>query len=106
MSEQGGYTGDTGIPEGTETSDLSSGRIITIAGVAALGGLLFGYDSSVINGAVSAIGTNFEIESGVLGFAVASALIGAAVGALSAGRIADRFGRLFVMKIAALLCSS
>jgi sugar porter (SP) family MFS transporter len=83
--------------------DFSSGRTaIRIASVAALGGLLFGYDSAVINGAVDSIQEDFGIGNAELGFAVASALLGAAVGAMSAGRIADRIGRISVMKIAAL----
>ena len=80
-----------------------AGRVVRIASVAALGGLLFGYDSAVINGAVSAIEDQFGVGDATLGFAVASALLGAAVGALTAGRLADRIGRLRVMKIAALL---
>jgi sugar porter (SP) family MFS transporter len=80
-----------------------SGRVVRIASVAALGGLLFGYDSAVINGAVSAIQDHFQIDNAALGFAVASALLGAAAGAMTAGRLADRIGRLQVMRIAALL---
>ncbi|BBZ04066.1 MFS transporter [Mycolicibacterium chitae] len=76
---------------------------VRIASVAALGGLLFGYDSAVINGAVDAIQKHFEIGNASLGFAVASALLGAAAGAMTAGRLADRIGRLAVMKIAAVL---
>jgi sugar porter (SP) family MFS transporter len=76
---------------------------VRIASVAALGGLLFGYDSAVINGAVSAIQHEFNIDNATLGLAVASALLGAAAGAMSAGRLADKIGRLSVMKIAALL---
>ncbi|CCH79428.1 Putative carbohydrate transporter (Glucose transport protein) [Nostocoides japonicum T1-X7] len=84
--------------------DTSSGKsVIRIASVAALGGLLFGYDSAVINGAVSAIQDQFNISAGPLGFAVASVLIGAAVGAMGSGRVADHVGRLMVMKIAAVL---
>jgi SP family sugar:H+ symporter-like MFS transporter len=79
------------------------GRVVRIASVAALGGLLFGYDSAVINGAVSAIQDHFQVDNTTLGFAVASALLGCVVGALTAGRLADRIGRLHVMKIAALL---
>jgi sugar porter (SP) family MFS transporter len=78
------------------------GRVVRIASVAALGGLLFGYDSAVINGAVDSIQEDFGIGNAELGFAVASALLGAAVGAMSAGRIADRIGRISVMKIAAV----
>src|ERR1700754_2833498 len=80
-----------------------SGRVVRIASVAALGGLLFGYDSAVINGAVKAVEEQFAISKFVTGVAVASALIGAAAGALVAGRLADKIGRLSVMKIAALL---
>ncbi|MCV7357791.1 sugar porter family MFS transporter [Mycolicibacterium fluoranthenivorans] len=76
---------------------------VRIASVAALGGLLFGYDSAVINGAVASISQDFNIEGLTLGNAVASALLGAAVGAMTAGRIADRIGRITVMKIAAVL---
>jgi MFS family permease len=80
-----------------------SGRVVRIASVAALGGLLFGYDSAVINGAVSAIQDHFQVDNATLGFAVASALLGCVAGALTAGRLADRIGRLHVMRIAALL---
>jgi MFS transporter, SP family, sugar:H+ symporter len=82
------------------------GSVVTVtrlASTAALGGLLFGYDSSVINGAVSAIGEHFHVGATALGFTVSSALLGAAVGAFGAGRLADRFGRLMVMRLAALL---
>ena len=81
----------------------SGGTAVRIASVAALGGLLFGYDSAVINGAVKSIEEQFKVGSIELGFAVASALLGAAVGAMTAGRIADKIGRISVMKIAAVL---
>ena len=84
--------------------DSSSGSgVVRIASVAALGGFLFGYDSAVINGAVSAVEDKFNADSASLGFAVASALLGAAAGALMSGRIADHIGRLAVMRIAAVL---
>ncbi|WP_153504571.1 sugar porter family MFS transporter [Cumulibacter manganitolerans] len=85
------------------TDSHESSGVVRIASVAALGGLLFGYDSAVINGAVSAVQNEFKAQPGPLGFAVAAALIGAAVGAFTGGRVADRIGRLAVMKIAALL---
>jgi MFS transporter, SP family, sugar:H+ symporter len=81
----------------------SNRAVTSLASVAALGGFLFGYDSAVINGAVKAIGDHFHTAAGTLGFAVASALLGAAVGALIAGRVADRFGRLWAMRVAAVL---
>jgi MFS transporter, SP family, sugar:H+ symporter len=90
-------------PSPFDDDDYDSARVVRIASVAALGGLLFGYDSAVINGAVAAIQDDFHIGNAALGFAVASALLGAALGAVTAGRLADRMGRLAVMKIAALL---
>jgi sugar porter (SP) family MFS transporter len=90
-------------PSAITDEDFSSGgTAVRIASVAALGGLLFGYDSAVINGANDAIQKLFGIGDLELGFAVASALLGAAVGAMTAGRIADKIGRISVMKIAAL----
>jgi sugar porter (SP) family MFS transporter len=83
--------------------EFSVRRVIQVASVAALGGLLFGYDSAVINGAVASIQNHFHISDASLGFAVASAVLGAAAGAMTAGRLADRIGRVSVMKIAAVL---
>src|SRR5690606_32849119 len=80
-----------------------TGRVVRIAAAPALGGLLFGYDSAVINGAVLAVRDHFGIGEFPLGVAVAAALIGAAIGAVTAGRLADRVGRLAVMKLAAVL---
>jgi MFS transporter, SP family, sugar:H+ symporter len=101
MSEHGSFSRQTSVYADAE---MASGRsAVRIASVAALGGLLFGYDSAVINGAVAAIQQKFHVAAGPLGFAVASALLGAAAGALVAGRFADRFGRLYTMKVAAVL---
>ncbi|WNG85546.1 sugar porter family MFS transporter [Mycobacterium sp. ITM-2016-00317] len=103
MAGHGGPAGES--PEIYDKGeDFSSGKTaIRIASVAALGGLLFGYDSAVINGAVDSIQEDFDIGNASLGFAVASALLGAAAGAMTAGRIADKIGRISVMKIAAVL---
>ncbi|GAB2511987.1 sugar porter family MFS transporter [Nocardia heshunensis] len=82
--------------------------VVFITAAAAMGGFLFGYDSSVINGAVEAIRDRYDIGSATLAQVVAIALIGCAVGAAIAGRIADRIGRIWVMRIAATLftCSA
>ncbi|MET8542231.1 sugar porter family MFS transporter [Kitasatospora sp. NPDC004799] len=79
------------------------GFVVFITAAAALGGFLFGYDSSVINGAVSGIQEKFDVGSGVTGLIVSSALLGSAIGAAFAGRFADRYGRIKVMKAGALL---
>ena len=78
-------------------------HVIFITAAAAMGGFLFGYDSSVINGATGAIQSKYGIGSAELAQVVAVALIGCAVGAATAGRIADRIGRIRVMQIAAVL---
>ncbi|GGT48539.1 sugar transporter [Streptomyces purpureus] len=79
------------------------GHVIFITASAAMGGFLFGYDSSVINGAVEAIRDRYDIGSGTLAQVIAVALIGCAIGAATAGRIADRIGRIRCMQIAAVL---
>ncbi|MFI2426936.1 sugar porter family MFS transporter [Streptomyces sp. NPDC018955] len=79
------------------------GHVVFIAAAAAMGGFLFGYDSSVINGAVEAIRDRYDIGSAALAQVIAVALIGCAIGAATAGRIADRIGRIRCMQIAAVL---
>ncbi|KEI45962.1 sugar porter family MFS transporter [Saccharopolyspora rectivirgula] len=84
-------------------ADAGLGHVVMIAGAAALGGFLFGYDTSVINGAVEAIQSNFQVGSAVTGLTVSAALLGSAVGAGIAGGLADRIGRIRVMQLAAIL---
>jgi len=84
-----------------QTGGAGIGRTVLVTGTAALGGFLFGYDTAVINGAVKAVGQYFHAGAFMLGLAVAIALIGAAIGAWYAGGLADRFGRIPVMLIAA-----
>ncbi|RSS54778.1 sugar porter family MFS transporter [Streptomyces sp. WAC06614] len=79
------------------------GHVVFITAAAAMGGFLFGYDSSVINGAVVAIRDRFGIGPEALAQVIAAALIGCALGAAVAGRIADRIGRIRCMQIAAAL---
>ncbi|MEV6164462.1 sugar porter family MFS transporter [Streptomyces sp. NPDC052052] len=79
------------------------GHVVFITAAAAMGGFLFGYDSSVINGAVEAIRSRYDIGPGTLAQVIAIALIGCAIGAATAGRIADRIGRIHCMRIAAAL---
>src|SRR5258708_25533070 len=75
----------------------NSGYVTFLAGTAALGGFLFGFDSAVINGAVGGLQRGFESSNAGTGFAVASILLGCAAGAIVAGRLADRVGRRLVM---------
>jgi MFS transporter, SP family, sugar:H+ symporter len=88
---------------GPTTERYDIGRAVLLAAVAALGGFLFGFDTAVINGAVLAIRDTFGMGAGLTGFVVASALLGCAVGAWLAGKLADRIGRIRVMVLAAVL---
>src|SRR6201986_2731266 len=88
---------------GSPTDGVAIGKIALVAASAAMGGFLFGFDTAVINGAVDAIRVWSGAASWLLGFAVAGALLGSAIGAWFAGPLADRYGRIAVMKIAAVI---
>ena len=87
----------------TQMSERHTAKVIGVTVAAAVGGFLFGFDSSVINGAVDSIQGHFELGSFFTGFAVAIALLGCAVGAWFAGRLADRWGRKKVMLLGSVL---
>lgn len=90
-------------------SDITSRRksntfyVVLIAAAAALGGFLFGFDTAVINGAVAALTTSFNANSVSVGLAVSLALLGSALGAFYAGKIADRYGRVKAMIASSVL---
>jgi SP family sugar:H+ symporter-like MFS transporter len=88
--------------ESTNTSQEAENTrlIILISCVATIGGFLFGFDSGVINGTVDGLKQAFHSTSAELGFEVASMLLGCAVGAFSAGRLGDLWGRRTVLLIA------
>ena len=88
---------------GTSANNPHTARVIALAVAGAVGGFLFGFDSSVVNGAVDALAGEFDLSKGLTGFAVASALIGCAIGAYLGGRIADRWGRIPTMVVGAIL---
>ena len=75
--------------------------IVLISAVATIGGFLFGFDSGVINGTIDGLQSAFDSDSAGTGFNVASMLLGCAVGAFFAGRLADHFGRRSL-----LICSA
>ncbi|MGA7205697.1 MAG: sugar porter family MFS transporter [Specibacter sp.] len=87
----------------TTTNPSIPRKVIGLAIAGAVGGFLFGFDSSVVNGAVDAVQGQFKLGDALTGFAVAVALLGCAVGAYMAGRIADAKGRIPAMKLGALL---
>ncbi|WP_339721176.1 sugar porter family MFS transporter [uncultured Paraglaciecola sp.] len=67
--------------------------IVLISCVATIGGFLFGFDSGVINGTVDGLRIAFNSQDIGTGFNVSSMLLGCAVGAFTAGRLADKYGR-------------
>ncbi len=89
--------------EQATTKRISTGHVVKITLAATLGGFLFGFDSSVINGANGALQVHFAMSDSLLGLSVALSLIGAAVGAFFAGRLADAFGRVRCMVAASVL---
>lgn len=96
-------TAQSPSPGGPQAHPEHIAHVIFITAAAAMGGFLFGYDSSVINGAVQAIRDRYDIGSGELAQVIAAALIGSAIGAATAGRIADRIGRIRCMRISSAL---
>ena len=76
-----------------QVSAKASSLVIRSAIVAAVGGLIFGFDTAVISGANAALKKQFNLDDGGLGATVAIATVGTIIGALIGGRSADRFGR-------------
>jgi len=87
----------------TEEQSGSTLYVLFIASVAAIGGFLFGFDSGVINGTVTALGNAFNSSDVSTGFNVASVLLGCALGALAAGPLSDHYGRKAIMIITAII---
>jgi len=77
--------------------------VVLISIVAALGGLLFGFDTAVISGTLNFIQPYFGLSEAGLGWTVSSLLFGCMVGVMLAGKAGDRFGRKRVLMFAAFL---
>ena len=86
--------------------DDEKGSILYVAlvcVVAALGGLLFGYDTGVINGAIGPLKAHFSLDANAEGWATGCALVGCAIGAALAGVLSDWLGRKKVLIVSAVL---
>lgn len=90
-----------GIKSGQDSGSLA--YVLLVSVVAAVGGLLFGFDTAVIAGANPFLKAHFELSEAMLGFAVASAIIGCIFGAAFAGTTSDRFGRKRILLLCAVL---
>jgi sugar porter (SP) family MFS transporter len=77
--------------------------LLCCAFAAALGGLLFGFDTAVISGTTDALRGKFALSDALLGFTVASALIGTIIGSIGAGRPADVLGRRLTLAMLGLI---
>src|SRR3954453_7339285 len=77
--------------------------IALIVAAATIGGFMFGYDSGVINGTQNGLEAAFSLSKVVIGLNVGAILIGSAMGAFTAGKLADVIGRRSVMMLAAVL---
>lgn len=77
--------------------------LLPVCLVATLGGLLFGYDTGVISGAIELLTMRFQLDVVMKGWASGCVLIGCATGVLLVGPVSDRFGRKCALLIAATL---
>ncbi|MGB9402048.1 MAG: MFS transporter, partial [Candidatus Acidiferrales bacterium] len=90
-------------PANIKTS-YKTGRFVTIVSwISALAGLLFGYDTGVISGAILFVQKDFALTTFQEEVVVAAVLLGAVVGAIFGGKLADRFGRRTVLMQVAVL---
>ena len=86
---------------GLDAGSVNHGFITAIVAVATIGGFMFGYDSGVINGTQKGLEAAFDLGRLGIGVNVGAILVGSAIGAFGAGRLADAIGRRNVMMLAA-----
>ncbi|HNS22613.1 MAG TPA: sugar porter family MFS transporter [Sedimentisphaerales bacterium] len=94
------------MDESRELADRRAGSttyVLMVTLVAALGGLLFGYDTGVINGAIGPLKAHFQLDDVQEGWATGCALLGCALGAAGVGSLSDRFGRKKSLIVSAIL---
>lgn len=91
------------MSHGPEAAARARRNVVLTAAIAGLGGLLFGYDTGVIAGALLFIKTDFGLSSFEQGMVVAAVPIGAVFGAVISGPAADRYGRRLMILISAVI---
>jgi sugar porter (SP) family MFS transporter len=85
-------------------ANFRGSRFVHVAALfAALGGLLFGYDTGVISGALIFIKRDFNLTTIAEEIVVSGVLLGATIGAIIGGRLADRFGRRRILLVTATI---
>ncbi len=84
---------------------INMGRVVFLAIVAAIGGILFGYDTAVISGTTEIVKNQFRLTTFAEGWYVGCALVGSIIGVMIAGMMSDYLGRKKTMLVSALLFS-
>ena len=84
---------------------MKKNYLLKITIIGALGGLLFGYDTAVISGAIGFLETKFSLDVNQKGFAVSSAIFGCILGVMVSGNLADKVGRKKALLLTAVLFS-
>jgi sugar porter (SP) family MFS transporter len=87
----------------SDSSNIKWSYLLPICLVATIGGLLFGYDTGVISGAIEPLTAKFQLTDFMKGWASGCVLIGCALGVLVAGPVSDRRGRKVAMTLAAVM---
>ncbi len=87
------------------SNKVNMGYVVFLCVVAALGGILFGYDTAVISGTTAVVKQQFGLSTGLEGWYVGCALIGSIIGVAVAGILSDGLGRKKTMLISALMFS-
>lgn len=89
--------------ESVQSESGSKSFIMLVTLVAALGGLLFGYDTAVIAGAIGFLQSHFNLDPAMKGWAASSALLGCVLGVSFAGIFSDRMGRKKTLVLSGIL---
>ena len=84
---------------------MKKNYLLKITIIGALGGLLFGYDTAVISGAIGFLETKFSLDVNQKGFAVSSAIFGCILGVMVSGNLSDKVGRKKALLLTAVLFS-
>ena len=77
--------------------------VYVVSIVAAVGGLLFGYDTAVISGVIGSLQTKFQLSAAMTGWVASTAIWGCVFGAMFAGYLSDKFGRKKMLMVSAIL---
>lgn len=83
-----------------KASEYDLQHVYRLTSVAALGGILFGYDTAVISGAIGSLREYFDLDSTQTGWAVSNVVLGCIIGSYISGSISARFGRRWSMMLA------